>query len=247
MSIVVSQTGQVQPIDLITSALSAIGALAPGEPLEASLAQEAFLMLNDLLDMTSNDDFMVTSIAETIATIGGKTDWTIGPGGDINAVRPLMINSAFVRVGALDYPVAVINVEQYELIGMKQLAGPWPRALYYNSGTPLGTIKFWPLPSSGEIHLFTDQIFTRFMTINDTIQFTPGYNMWMRWALAELLMPGYGKTNPALVQMVRKNKNAAMASIKGTNMNPMQTAQFDQNLPTGRRYDAGWVMSGGFN
>lgn len=235
-----------QPIDIIQSALVSIGAHAPGEPLDPSLAQEAFNMLNRLLDQVSNDDFMVTSIQETIATISGKTDWTIGPSGDINAVRPLMINSAFVRVATIDYTVAVLNIEQYELIGLKQLNGPWPRALYYNSGTPLGTIKFWPLPSSGEIHLFSDQIFTRFVTINDTVQFAQGYEMWMVWKLAELLMPGYGKTNPALYAMVSKNARSAMASIKGTNMQPQQVASFDSALLQGRTNDAGWFMHGGF-
>jgi hypothetical protein len=235
-----------QPIDIITSALTSIGALAPGEPLEASLAQEAFTMLNDLLEMVSNEDFMVLSIGETIANIAGSTDWTIGPTGQIPGFRPLVINSAFVRVSNIDYPVSVINVEQYELIGLKQLNGPWPRALWYNSGTPNGTIKFWPKPSAGEIHLFYDQPFTRFTTINDTILFQPGYNMWMRWALAELLMPGYGKTNPALINMVRQNAKAAKAAIKGTNMTPPPVAGFDPMICAGRMNDASFIFHGGF-
>lgn len=236
-----------KPIDIIQSALTSIGALAPGEPIEAALAQDAFLMLNDMLDMASNDDFMVASLTETIANIAGKTDWTIGPGGDIAGNRPIKIDSAFVRVSNLDYPVAVIHVEQYELIGLKQLPGPWPRALFYNSGTPVGLIKFWPLPSSGEIHLFSHQLFSRFETINDDIQFTPGYNMWMRWALAELLMPGYGKTNPTLVTMVRQNAKNAKSAIKGTNMAPQQQVQFDRALSAIGSRDAGWILHGGFN
>lgn len=235
-----------KPIDIIQSALTSIGALAPGEPLEASLAQEAFMMLNDLIDMASNDDFMIVSTTETVANIAGKTDWTIGPGGEIAGNRPLKIDSAFVRVSNIDYPVAVIHIEQYELIGLKQLPGPWPRALYYNSGTPVGMIRFWPLPSTGEIHLFSHEIFSSFDTINDDIQFNPGYNMWMRWALAELLMPGYGKTNPTLVAMVRQNAKSAKAAIKGTNMAPQQQVQFDKALSAGRTADAGWILSGGF-
>ena len=84
-----------QPLDIITSALGSIGAWAPGEPLDAALAADAFLMLNDMLDMWSNDDFMVISINEVSATIAGATDWTIGPSGQIVNQRPLAINSAF--------------------------------------------------------------------------------------------------------------------------------------------------------
>lgn len=235
-----------QPIDLITRSLTTIGALAPGEPIEASLANQAFDMLNMMLDVWSNDSFMITSINEIVAPIGGATTWTIGPSGQINSQRPLSINSAFVRVGALDYPVAVINVEQYELIGMKQLNGPWPRVLYYNSGTPLGTINFWPLPSTGEIHLICNLLFTRFATINDTIQFTPGYEMAIVMSLAALLMPSYGKLNPVQIAQIEKFAKIAIASIKSTNMLPMQYAQFSQDLPIGRRYDASWITHGGF-
>jgi hypothetical protein len=238
-----------QPLDLITDALCSIGALAPGEPLEPSLANQAFNMLNRMLDVWSNDSFMITSINEITATIGGGgTTWTIGPTGQINSQRPLGINSAFVRVAGIDYPVSVINVEQYELIGLKQLNGPWPRALYYNSGTPLGIINFWPNPSSGEIHLICDLLFTRFVTINDTIQFTPGYEMAIMWSLAALLMPAYGKLNPVQIQMVQNYAKTAIASIKGTNMQPQQTVQFDPALyGTGRVKDAGWIMNGGFH
>ena len=54
--------------------------------------------------------------------------------------RPLTINSAFVRIntnsngipinnGGLDYPISILHVEDYEMIGLKTLNGPWPKAL----------------------------------------------------------------------------------------------------------------------
>lgn len=236
-----------QPIDFIAAALQSIGASAPGEQIEAALAQQAFTMLNDLLESVSNDDFMVLSTSEIVANIGGLgTDITIGQGGQINAARPLNIESAFVRIATVDYPVAVLNVEQYELIGLKQQNGPWPRALYYNSGNPLGLIKFWPNPSSGEIHLFVNQVFTRFTTINDTVQFPQGYAMWIRWALAELLMPAYGKTDPGMYAMVTANAKRAMAAIKGTNMQPIQPVQFDAVLVNSGRNNSAFYLTGGF-
>ena len=236
-----------QPIDIINRALSSIGALAPGETLDATLAQDAFNMLNMLLDSASNDAFTIVSTNEIIANITGATDWTIGPSGTIlSAQRPLTINSAFVRVSGIDYPVTVLNIEQYELIGLKQLNGSWPRALYYNSGTPNGVIKFWPLPGSGEIHLFCDLLFTQFTTINDTIVLPQGYDMWLTWGLAELLMPGYGITDAKLTSMVSRNAAKFLGTLKSTNMQPMQFVQFDPAMSTSRTKDAGWIMNGGF-
>ena len=237
-----------QPIDIINRALSSIGALAPGETLDATLANDAFNMLNMLLDSWSNDAFTIVSTNEIVASIAGQTDWTIGPTGAIvSTQRPLTINSAFVRVSGLDYPVRVMNIEQYELIGLKQLPGAWPRALYYNSGTPNGLIKFWPLPSSGEIHLFCDLLFTQFATINTNILLPQGYEMALVWNLAELLMPGYGITDPAINSMVAKNAAKSLGTLKSTNMQPLQTVQFDTSMGgTNRLKDAGWIMSGGF-
>lgn len=236
-----------QPIDIISGALLDIGAREAGETVGPDDANEAFILLNQMLDQWSNESFMVVNINEITQNIaGGGTAWTIGVGGQINTARPLNINSAFVRVAGLDYPVAVINVEEYELIGMKQLNGAWPRCVYYNSGSPLGILNFWPNPASGEIHLFVDQIFTRFATINDTIQFPPGYELAMRSNLSMLLAPGYGRASAAQIGLVAATAKSSKANIKGTNMQPVQTAQFDSALSTGKGSDASFFMHGGF-
>ena len=236
-----------QALDIITNALANIGAQVPGEAVDPNIANFALQKLNNQLDLWNNDDFMVISVNEIFATITGKTAITIGPSGaDIISQRPLSINSAFVRASNIDYPIQILNVEQYELIGLKQLNGPWVRALWYNSGTPLGVLNVWPLPSSGELHIFCNLLFTNFVTLYDTVQLTQGYVAAMEWKLSELLMPSFGRTDPALLNMIRKNANDAIASIKGTNMVPLQTVSFDPALTGNRSRDAGWIMHGGF-
>jgi hypothetical protein len=171
--------------------------------------------------------------------------------------RPLSINSAFVRVntnsngepilnGGLDYPVAILNLENYELIGLKTLNGPWPRALYYQPTEALGTITVWPNPAQGEMHIFADTLFQRFTTINDEIVIPQGYAMALRWCLAERLMPMYGKSNPTQMAMINGFASHAKSTIKRTNMKPMQVARFDDSLIAGKRADAGWILTGGF-
>jgi len=94
--------------------------------------------------------------------------------------RPLTIESAFVRIatmqggspiagGYLDYPVAILGAEEYQSIGIKQLSGPWAKAIYYQPSEILGTIFVFPNPSSGELHLFTQTIFRQFNGYTDTI------------------------------------------------------------------------------
>lgn len=69
-----------QPIDIISRALKDIGALESGETPTPDAAQDAFDMMNDLIDQWSNEDMMVFNITEIIfPVIAGQVQYTIGP------------------------------------------------------------------------------------------------------------------------------------------------------------------------
>ena len=319
-----------QPIDIISRALKDIGALAAGETPSPEEAQDAFDMLNDMLDQWSNEDMMTYYKTEIVFPITpGQTQYTIGPGGQIGAnvtgsisgttltitaissgavaigqtlsgtgitpgttivqmltgaggnvnelgtyqvnisqtvsstainlyyQRPLNIDSSFVRIntnsngvpiinGGLDYPVAVLNVEDYEMIGLKTLNGPWPKALYYQPAETLGNIFVWPNPAQGEMHMFVNTLFQRFVTQNDYINLPQGYSMALRWCLAERLMPMYGKASQTQIAMIVAYAAQGKATIKRTNMKPVQSARFNDALLSSRQKDAGWILTGGF-
>ena len=319
-----------QPIDIISGALKDIGALAAGETPTADATQDAFYMLNDMVDQWSNESMMVSYKTEIIFPITpGQIQYTIGPGGTIGAnftgsisgnvltvtgitqgalalgqtlsgtgiangttitafgtgaggnvndngtytvsisqtvastaingyyQRPLAIQSSFVRIntnsngtpivnGGLDYPVAVLNLENYEMIGLKTLSGPWPKAMYYQPSDPLGNIFVWPNPSQGEMHIFADTLFTRYGTVYDNIVLPQGYVLALRWCLAERLAPMYGKNDPTAMAMISKFAAQAKATLKRTNMRPIQASTFSDALLVGRQKDAGWILTGGF-
>jgi len=171
--------------------------------------------------------------------------------------RPLTINSAFVRIntnsngipinnGGLDYPISILNVEDYEMIGLKTLNGPWPKALYYQPTETLGNIFVWPNPSQSEMHIFADNIFSEFTTIYDDINLPQGYTMALRWCLAERLMPMYGEASATQITMINGFAAQAKATVKRTNMRPVQSARFADAMLASRQRDAGWILSGGF-
>lgn len=172
--------------------------------------------------------------------------------------RPLTIESAFVRVsttsngvpiygGGLDYPISILSLEEYESIGLKSLNGPWPKAIYYQPSELLGTIYVWPNPAQGELHLFTQTIFRVFDDLYGEIQFPQGYNMALRWCLAERLMPMFGKVNQTQVGQITAYAAQAKATIKRTNMKPPQVSKYPDVLMTGRPKDAAFILDGGFN
>ena len=322
------------PIEIISRALKDIGALEAGETPTPDAAQDAFEMLNDLVDQWSNENMMVFNVTEIIfPVIPGQVQYSLGPtpqtqnfigatftgsidgnvltvtgvttgavaqgqilsgtgiadgtritnsltgaGGNVieagtyrvninqtvasttitaNYQKPLSIDSAFVRVnttangvaiqgGGLDYPISVLALQDYQMIGLKTLNGPWPKAIYYNPNEESGNLFIWPNPSQGEMHLFANTLFTRYAGIYDPIILPQGYSMALRWCLAERLMPMYGKNNPAALAMVQQYAAQAKSTLKRTNMSPLQTARYPDALLVSRSKDAGWILTGGF-
>jgi hypothetical protein len=324
----------MKPIDIISGALKDIGALEAGETPTPEAAQDAFELLNLILDQWSNENLMVFNVTEIVfPLISGQTQYTIGPtpstanfigsvftgsitgniltvsgitsgaiaqgmtlsgtgitagttitqfltgaGGNVNETgtyqvninqtvasttitayyqKPLSIDSAFVRInttsngapvygGGLDYPVSILSLQEYEMIGLKTLNGPWPKALYFNPNAQSGNLFVWPNPAQGELHMFANTLFTDFDNINSDILFPQGYSMAMRWCLAERMMPMYGKNNPQQIAMIQAYAGQAKATLKRTNMLPSQVARYPDSLLVGRAKDAGWILSGGF-
>ena len=171
--------------------------------------------------------------------------------------KPLGINSAFVRIntnsngqpvinGGLDYPISVLALEDYEMIGLKTLSGPWPKAVYFNPGSDSGNLFIWPSPSQGEMHLFANTLFSRYDSMYEDIALPQGYSMALRWCLAERLMPMYGKASQVQITMINAYAAQAKATLKRTNMSPLQVARYPDALMNSRAKDAGWILTGGF-
>jgi len=171
--------------------------------------------------------------------------------------KPLYIDSAFVRInttsngqpilnGGLDYPVAILSLQEYELIGLKTLNGPWPKALYFNPNEDFGNLFVWPNPAQGEMHMFANTVFTTFDSLDYNYTLPKGYNMALRWCLAERLMPMYGKASQTQIAMINGFAAQAKSTIKRTNMSPLQVSQYPDSLLISRSKDAGWILSGGF-
>jgi hypothetical protein len=323
-----------KPIDIISRALKDIGALEAGETPTPDAAQDAFELMNDLVDQWSNENMMVFNVTEIIfPVIQGQIQYSLGPypetenfigasfegsiagdiltvtsvnsgavaqgqllsgggivsgtkiirsitgaGGNVieagtyrvsipqtvaattitaNYQKPLNIDSAFVRVnttsngqpiqgGGLDYPISVLALQDYQMIGLKTLNGPWPKAIYYNPNEDSGNLFVWPSPSQGEMHLFANTLFTRYGTLYEDVSLPQGYSMALRWCLAERMMPMYGKVNGTQIQMINAYAAQAKATLKRTNMSPLQTARYPDALLVNKAKDAGWILTGGF-
>ena len=205
---------------------------------------------------TGSTGTYTVSVSQTVASttiIGTIVDTNI----QAYYQKPLQIDSAYVRIntsqsgspvinGGIDYPVAVINLDNYNSIGLKTLNGPWPKALYFNPNSETGNLFLWPNPSQGEMHMFSKTIFSGYESLSEDILLPQGYTNALRWCLAERLLPMYGKTNPAILGMITTYAAQAKATLKRTNMAPMQVSRYQDALLMSRAKDAGWILTGGF-
>jgi hypothetical protein len=214
-----------------------------------------------------------TTITALISGTGGTGTYTVSASQTVSSTtitgtivastitayyqKPLGIDSAYVRVntnsngmpilnGGLDYQMAVLALDNYNSIGLKTLSGPWPKAVYFNPNEQSGNVFLWPNPSQGEVHLFAQTLFSNYGTMYDDIVLPQGYSMALRWCLAERLMPMYGKASATQIAMINAYAAQAKATLKRTNMKPMQSAQFADAMLSSRQKDAGWILNGGF-
>lgn len=170
--------------------------------------------------------------------------------GDFPIDRPMRVTNVYTRItssgnSGIDYPCDIWSIDEYSSIGLKGQPGPWPRGIFFNPGFPYATISVWPVPTmGGELHMWTDNVFSTFVNMTDVVQLPQGYSRAIKLNLALELAPEYGKrVDPLLVDQARKAK----ASVKALNANPMAPATYDSALMAGNGRDAGWVLHGGFS
>jgi len=102
----------VMPIDIVSRALKDIGSLEAGETPTPEAAQDAFDMLNDMIDQWSNEDMMVFYKSEIVfPVVSGQTQYTIGPTGNINSNFIGSISGNILTVTAITK--GAINLGQY--------------------------------------------------------------------------------------------------------------------------------------
>jgi hypothetical protein len=170
--------------------------------------------------------------------------------GDFKMERPLRLKQkgSFTRIttqaSGLDYPITSIDEAQYNQIGYKGIAGPWPIVMWYNATYPLGTLKFYQNPSqAGELHLFTENILQIFADLTEEVMMPQGYSRAIKRNLARELAPEYGAIWTPMMEKLAKE---SFDAIKALNMTPVPVADYDVQLLRPNATDAGWILHGGF-
>lgn len=221
--------------DVISGAFRLLGVLAAGENPQADETQDALASLNDMIEAWKIERLMVFAIlSQRFNLVAGKKSYTLGPGGDFAAERPVRIDqvSLIYTVDSpqpLTLPIDIINLDQYQALVTPDVTSTIPLQVYPNEDYPLRTLSFYPVPSLNlPIDLFTWKLIDGFADVNQTISLPPGYARALRFNLALELADEYGKQVPVATAAIARD---AKAAIKSAN-SPVLLMRCDDALVT---------------
>jgi hypothetical protein len=227
--------------DLIAGAFRLLGVLAAGENPQADETQDALASLNDMIEAWKLERLMVFAILpQRFNLVPGKKSYTLGPGGDFSAERPVRIDQVSLIYTLdspfpLSLPIEIINLDQYQALVVPDVQSTIPQQVYPNDDYPLRTLSFYPVPTLNlAIDIFTWKLIDAFADVNQTISLPPGYARALRFNLALELADEYGKQVPVATAAIARD---AKAAIKSAN-SPVLLMRCDDALTaTGGTFD----------
>jgi len=184
---------------IITKAMLKIGVLVKSEVPDDDEANDALDALNALIDSWSNyADNITTRVRETF-TLPTSASMTIGVGQTLNTTRPTQIVDAYVSQGEVDYPVQIVNQEQYDSVSFKTIQGR-PCYLSYNNGYPTGKIDVYPVSDgSYTLTILSEKAIVGFDTLDTELNLPNGWERALVYNLALELAPEYGQQPDASI------------------------------------------------
>lgn len=221
-------------LDMLTNSLQKIGVYAPGETITAADAQLGLGVLNDMLDSWSNESLTCFAIKEyQLPLQAGVSSYTVGPGGVLNATRPIRVivgpGAAYLQDTNLNnYPVNVVPQDQWNLIGTRAVNSNIPDTLFYDPQFPLGILNVFPTPNIN-YNLFFDTYLqlVEFTSLNQVVQLPPGYKKAIQDNLAIELKPYFAdaEVSQLLIEIASKSKG----NIKRSNIREV-VALYDSEI-----------------
>ena len=231
--------------DLLTKACKFVHILGANEAMDDDEANDAFDVLNDILEQANIDKMLAYYKTEIVFPFQtNKATYTIGPtqyAPDVIAPRPVeILPGSFTRRQNVDLPLFVGEKQDYARIQQKNvgIAG-WQHMVYYETAWPKGTLYFYmvPLDTLTEVHLTVMAEIPPFINLDQTVTLPPGYTFWLQCKTAERLSPEYGMP---FTQKMQDILTDAEAAVKRNNLKPMPiatTGLSSLSKPSGGKYN----------
>jgi hypothetical protein len=225
----------VKALDIVTAAMTEIGAIAMGET--PSNEDQAWILqkLQRLIDRYNARETMVYNVNFTLFTLNPpattETPTTIGPGGnfDVNQ-RPVRIESiGLILAGTPGVELPLNNRDQdwWANNRIKGLTSTLPTDFYYSPDWPLGSIYFWPVPTASyQVRVQTRLVLGEITTYDQNFSMPPAYWDLLVYELAISLGPSFEREASASLIGLWK------ASIKAAQVNNISSPRLASDAPS---------------
>lgn len=226
--------------DLIMAALRLIGVATQGNDPTPYEINQGLYALNEIIDSWNIDGKMIVSMGFHTFPVGNSVQtYTIGPGGDFDVpARPAMLEYAAFQsqttTPPIDIPLSIANVDEWAGIVSKLVVTTIPTTIYMDEQYPLAHVNLWPIPSdTGNIVLTYWEPLNSGLTLDTAFSMPPAYARGLRYDLAIMLAPEFGKSAPSeIIGALAEIKN----NIGVANIRPSRVA-----------YDAAVLGGGAYN
>ena len=212
------------------------GILASGQDFEPDDSEDILTILNGMLDAWTMDRLFVYNIRfDAYALTADQQSRTIGPTGNIVAIRPHKIENANIVITSqtpnVRRPLYLLDDDDWMSFSIRPLpTSTIPTSLYYSRDFPNGTLYFWPTPQSGlSVELETWVALSQFASLDTSFSFPPGYFEAVYQNLAvRLCTPQWGlnEVPNSIAELAQQSR----MRIESLNMDPPSKLKSDSGL-----------------
>lgn len=162
---------------LLTDSLIYVGAYAQGQIANPEDLSLAFRVINRKLDSLSAEKLTMVGMNRGSYALSGAASYTYGPAMTWNATnRPIKIKSAsVVAANGTEKSCNLPTADQWAQIPDKTRTGIFVEDLFYDNGFPTGVCYVTPMPTTGNVILWTFQAIPQLPAETGTIGLAPGY------------------------------------------------------------------------
>lgn len=205
-------------LEIITDAMTEIGAHDLGQSVSAEDASLGLRKLNQLLQRWSNSPGLFPVLPETSITMTGAASYTVGPTGGTVSARPLRIDRATFVLGDVEYPVNVLSRQEWDGIAVKDVTGGPVSDIWYDAANTDGRVYVYPKADAGTLKLDAPTLLSSFGGLTSTLTLPAGYESAIVLTLAIDLA---GSFRLPVTQELRARATGAVRVLKRMNAEPL--------------------------
>lgn len=209
--------------------------MASGETLSGAESTDCLLILQQMLDRWQADQLRI--FCENINTfpfVLGQQSYTLGTAGNFNMPRPAKISRMGCQILSnptqpSEVPITLLDVDGWANVRVKNISGSYPLFCYADYGfvttgggsgsaiDPQMTLYFWVIPGLAcNCVIYSWQPLAAWNDLSTTdITFPPAYAQALRYNLAVLIAPEFGRQIPPEIMAIAMD---SLSALKDANL-----------------------------